>query len=213
MGERLTEERLRAAMAAERASLAKRLATLTEAQWRHPSLCARWDVEHVVAHLTAGASVGQWAWLRSIVAAGFRPSVHNARRLREHQGTTPAETFEKFRAIVGSTTTPSEHVAAYLGEVVVHGQDICQPLGIDHTPDVEHVTPVLAFYTERDFAVKSASTAKGLSLRASDGPFVAGSGPEVTGPTLSLVMVLAGRPAFLDQLDGPGVDVLAKRIA
>jgi len=86
---RLSDEELRALMRAERASLAEHLATLTTAQWCHPSLCGEWDVEHVVAHLAAGASTGQWAWLRSIVLAGVRPARHNARRLLDHLGATP----------------------------------------------------------------------------------------------------------------------------
>src|SRR5690606_7782235 len=101
---------------------------------------------------------------------------------------------------------------AYLGEVLVHGQDIYHPLGITHAPPPEAVTAVAGFYARRDFAVDSASVAKGLNLRASDGPFEAGTGPEVSGPTLALVMALAGRAAFLDQLEGPGVAELARRI-
>jgi len=209
---RLSDEQLRTLMRDARGALADELATLSDAQWRHPSLCGEWDVEHVVAHLTAGASTGQWAWIRSIVAAGFRPSVHNRRRLREHLGATPAQTLESFRAIIDSTTTPSKHSVAYLGEVLVHGQDIRQPLGLAHEPPVEALTPVAGFFAKRDFAVASASVAKGLELQASDGPFAAGEGPVVTGPTLALVMTLAGRPAYLDQLEGPGVAVLEARI-
>jgi uncharacterized protein (TIGR03083 family) len=41
---------------AERAALAKDLAGLGAEQWRHDTLCGKWDVEQVVAHLTAAAS-------------------------------------------------------------------------------------------------------------------------------------------------------------
>ena len=94
-------------------------------------MCGKWDVEEVVAHLTAAASLGQWKWLRSMAGARFRPAVHNQRRLAEHRGSTPAETLDRFRAIVDSTTAPSAHIPAYLGEVVVHAQDIRQPAGAD----------------------------------------------------------------------------------
>src|SRR5690606_3240607 len=94
MTARLADAELRAMMRDARAALAEDLAGLTQDQWHQQSLCGEWDVEHVVAHLTAGASTGQWAWIRSIVAAGFRPAVHNARRLREHLGATPAQTLE-----------------------------------------------------------------------------------------------------------------------
>ena len=96
----------------------------TAVQWRHGTLCGQWDVEEVVAHLTAAASLNQWRWVRSMLGARFRVDVHNQRRMVEHRGSTPAETLDRFRAIIDSTTAPSGHTPAYLGEVVVHAQDI-----------------------------------------------------------------------------------------
>jgi hypothetical protein len=49
-------------------------------------------------------------------------------------------------------------------------------------------------------------------LRADDGPFAAGTGPLITGSTLALVMSMAGRVAYLPELDGPGVPTLRSRI-
>jgi hypothetical protein len=72
-------------------------------------LCGEWDAEQVVAHLTAAASIGQGRWLRSMLAARFRADVHNQRRLAEHRGSTPAETLDRFRAVITSTTAPSSN--------------------------------------------------------------------------------------------------------
>ena len=197
---------------AARAALAHDVAHLSERQWQTPSLCAEWTLEEVLAHLTAAASLGRMAWLRSMFCAGFRPAVHNDRRLREHRGVTPTQTLERFRAVIGSTTAPSSDTAAYLGEVIVHGQDIRVPAGIDTATDTEALTHVARFFAERDFTVPSRSTASGLRLRASDGPFDHGNGPVVAGPTLALVMAMARRAAFLDQLEGEGLRVLRERI-
>jgi uncharacterized protein (TIGR03083 family) len=197
---------------AERAALADDLSVLSDEQWRHRTLCRKWDVEQVVAHLTATASLGQWKWLRSMAVARFRPAVHNRRRLAEHRGSTPAETLDRFRAIVESTTAPSAHIPAYLGEVVVHAQDIRQPLGLMATPSLDALTPVAEFFAHRNFAVPSRSHVADLQLRADDGPFVAGRGPLVTGSTLALVMGMAGRPSYLDALSGPGLQLLRARI-
>lgn len=205
--------RLWALAHAERAALADDLARLTPEQWQHPTLCGDWDVEDVVAHLTAAASVGRWAWLRSMVGARFRPDVHNRRRLDEHRGRTPAETLDLFRAAVTSTTAPSGHIPAYLGEVVVHAQDVRRPLGLTRTPDVAALGAVAAFYASRDFAVNSRTHVAGLRLEADDSAFRAGDGPLVTGSTLALVMAMAGRVAYVDDLDGPGVPVLRGRLA
>lgn len=210
--EKARSDELWALAHAERAALADDLAGLAPEQWRHGTLCGEWDVEEVVAHLVAAASVGPWRWARSIVGARFRPDVHNERRMIEHRGASPAETLERFRSVVASTTAPSSHTPAYLGEVLVHAQDIRRPLGIHSAPAVEALTPVAEFYARRDFTVSSRTHATGLQLHADDGPFAAGSGPLVTGSTLALVMSMAGRAAYLDELDGPGVPVMRRRL-
>ena len=158
---------------AERAALAEDLSGISPEQWRRGTLCGKWDVEEVVAHLTAAASLNQWKWLRSMLGARMRPDVHNQRRLIEHRGSTPAGTLDRFRAVIYSTTAPSAHIPAYLGEVVVHAQDIRHPLGLVGTPSVDALTPVAAFFARRDFAVASRTRVAGLQLRADDGPFIA----------------------------------------
>ncbi len=197
---------------AERSALAEDLADLDAGQWRHDTLCGQWDVEEVVAHLTAAASLNQWQWVRSMLGARFRVGVHNQRRMVEHRGNSPAETLVRFRAIIGSTTAPSGHTPAYLGEVVVHAQDIRQPLGLPRTPDVDALTPVAEFFARRNFTVASRTAVAGLQVRADDGKFAAETGPLVTGSTLALVMSMAGRAAYLDQLDGPGAPTLRERV-
>ena len=197
---------------AERAALAEDLAGLSAEQWRHATLCGEWDVEQVVAHLTAAASLSQSQWLRSMLAARFRPDVHNQRRLAEHRGSTPAETLDRFRAVITSTTAPSSHTPAYLGEVVVHAQDIRQPLGLARTPSVDALTPVADFFARRDFTVPSRTCVAGLQLQADDGPFATGTGPLVTGSTLALVMSMAGRMPYVAELEGPGAPTLQSRL-
>jgi uncharacterized protein (TIGR03083 family) len=147
-----------------------------------------------------------------MVGARFRVDVHNQRRMVEHRGRTPAETLDQFRAIIDSTAAPSGHTPAYLGEVVVHAQDVRQPLGLSRTPEVDALTPVAAFFGRRNFTVASRTTIAGLQLRADDGPSATSAGPLVTGSTLALVMSMAGRAPYNDQLDGPGVPTLRARV-
>jgi uncharacterized protein (TIGR03083 family) len=196
----------------ERTALAEDLSGLNSEQWRHGTLCGQWDVEQVTAHLIAAASLNQFRWIRSMLGARFRADVHNQRRMAEYRGNTPAETLDHFRAIINSTTAPSGHTPAYLGEVVVHAQDIRQPLGLARTPDVDALTPVAEFFARRNFAVPSRTAVSGLQLRADDGPFAAGDGPLVTGSTLALVMSMAGRAPYIGHLDGPGVPTLRARV-
>ncbi|MFE7630861.1 maleylpyruvate isomerase family mycothiol-dependent enzyme [Kocuria sp. NPDC057446] len=200
-----------AAVHAERARLAEDLAGLDDAQWAAQSLCERWTVEDVVAHLTAVASIGRLRWYRSVLGARFDFDLHNQRRLEEHRGATAAETLQRFHAVVGNTVGPSKDTAAWLGEVVVHGQDVRRPLGLPRTPPVDTVTAVARFFVRKDFAVPSRRAAQGLRLVATDGPFTSGSGPLVAGTTLALTMALAGRAACCDVLTGEGVPILRSR--
>lgn len=206
-----SREALWAAAHAERASLADDLAALDEAQWAQRSLCGRWTVEEVVAHLTAAASIGPMRWIASVLGARFDFDLHNDRRLAEHRGATPHETLERFRRATRSTTATFGPTAAWLGEVVVHAQDIRRPLGIERTPSIEAITEVARFYVQRDFTVAGRSTVEGLRLEATDGPFATGTGLLVTGTTLALTMTMAGRGVFCDDLTGPGVTTVRER--
>ena len=208
-----TAETLWAAVHAERAALADDLVGLTTEQWARRSLCTRWNIEDVLAHLSAAASAGAARWLRSMLAARFDPDVHNDRRLAQQRGPTPTATLERFRALITSTTAPMGPTAGWLGEVVVHGQDIRRPLGLPGTPPVSTVTAVARFYAARDFAVNSRTAVQGLSLQATDGPFSAGEGALVSGTTLALTMAMAGRGSFCEELSGPGASVLQERCA
>ncbi|MFC4002821.1 maleylpyruvate isomerase family mycothiol-dependent enzyme [Prauserella oleivorans] len=208
-----SRDQLWAAIHTERARLADDLAGLTDEQWARQSLCGRWTVEEVLAHLTAAASTTRLRWIRSVLAARFDFDLHNERRLREHRGATPGETLARFRAVVTSTTAASGHTPAWLGEVVVHGEDIRRPLGLHGSPDVAAVTEVARFFASRDFTVPSRSAVEGLRLAATDGPFESGSGPLVRGTTLALTMAMAGRESFCDDLTGDGVATLRSRCA
>jgi uncharacterized protein (TIGR03083 family) len=199
------------AIHAERAALADDLAELSDEQWAQRSLCGDWTVEEVVAHLTAGASASRLRWLASIAGARFDADLHNQRRMAEHRGATPAETLARFRSVITSTTAPSGHTAAWLGEVIVHGQDIRRPLGLPRTPPVDTVTEVARFFASRNFTVAGHTNAKGLRLEATDGPFATGEGQLVSGTTLALTMALAARGAYCDELTGPGAQVLRTR--
>lgn len=109
---------------------------------------------------------------------------------------------------------PSKNLPPWLGELVVHGQDIRHPLGLEHAPDPGAVAVVAGFFAGRDFAVNSRSQVKGLHLRATDAEFSTNDPglPVVEGPLLDLVMVMAGRPAHLERLSGPGLGELRRRL-
>ncbi|MGC5614898.1 maleylpyruvate isomerase family mycothiol-dependent enzyme [Georgenia sp. Z1491] len=204
-------DRLWQAIKTERTRLAEDLEGLTDEQWRTTSLSSAWTVEETLAHLTAAGSTGKIAWLRSMVGSRFRTDVHNARLLAQHMGDSPAETLRRFRTTIPSRIEPTRTTWAWLGEVVVHGMDVRVPLGISSEPDHDAVEQVALSYAAKDWAVNSSSAVEDLELVATDGVFRYGEGPRVSGRTLELVMAMAGRPEFLDRLEGPGVQTLRTR--
>lgn len=210
-------DRLWRAIHLERDALAHELGQLDDTDWHVISLCTRWRVEEVVAHLTAVARTGRLRWVRSFVGAGFDTDRHNRRRLEQQLGATPRETLEKFVDSSTLRVAPFGDTAAWLGETIVHAEDIRRPLGRVRDYPIAALTAVASFYASKDFAVNSATLVTGLRLRATDGPFEAGPGSvspgsEVAGPTLALVMAMAGRRTYLYDLTGGGVDELRRRI-
>jgi uncharacterized protein (TIGR03083 family) len=134
-----------------------------------------------------------------------------AMRLAEQLGTSPAETLERFVRAVTSTTKPPLPIMAMLGETIVHGEDIRRPLGIRRDYPITTLTLLAEYYRRSDQVVVAKSRIRGLRLAATDGAFGTGSGPLVSGPTLSLIMAMTGRTAYCDELDGDGVATLRDR--
>jgi uncharacterized protein (TIGR03083 family) len=196
---------------AERAALAADLADLTGEQWATPSLCTGLTVREVLAHLIAGASLNPVRWLAGVIRCRFDFDKQVSMRLAEQLGATPAETIDRFRSVLTSTTKPPVPRLAMLGETIVHAQDIRVPLGIRRDYPIGALTQLAEYYQGSDLPVLTKTRAKGLRLVATDGPFTTGSGPLVSGPTLALIMAMAGRGAYCDELQGDGAATLRER--
>ncbi|MGW7414673.1 maleylpyruvate isomerase family mycothiol-dependent enzyme [Streptomyces sp. NPDC054863] len=134
-----------------------------------------------------------------------------AMRLAEQLVAAPAETLERFRRVVLSTTKPPLPAVAMLGETLVHGADVRRPLGIGRDCPVEVVTAVADYYRGSNLVVLAKGRIGGLRLVTQDGPLTAGSGPLVSGTTSALVMAMTGRSAYRDDLEGEGVELLRSR--
>jgi uncharacterized protein (TIGR03083 family) len=195
----------------ERAALAADLAGLTDQQWSTPSLCEQFTAREVLAHLTASASLNAFRWLAGVIRCRFDFDKQVAMRLAEHLGTSPADTYARFRAVIGSTTKPPLPILAMLGETIVHGEDIRRPLGIRRDYPIDTVTLLAEYYCDSDQVVLAKGRIRGLRLAATDGPFGTGSGPLVSGPTIALIMAMTGRGVFCDHLVGDGVTILRDR--
>jgi len=196
---------------AEQAALVDDLRGLDEARWATPSLCAGLSVREVLAHLTVSGSLGPIRWFAGVLRCRFDFDRQVSMRLAEQLGSSGAQTLGRFRATVTSTTCPPLPRLALLGEMIVHSQDIRRPLAIDHRYPTDTLTTVADYYRGSDQLVLAKGRVGDLRLVATDGPFAAGDGPLVSGPTLALVMAMTGRDDFCADLTGDGVPILRDR--
>jgi uncharacterized protein (TIGR03083 family) len=198
-------------VAAERGALADDVARLTPEQWETRSLCPDWTVRDIVAHLTAAASTSPGAFVVQFARAGFDFNRYANAGLSRRLGANADATLAGFRAVQGSTTSPPGPKPTWLGECVVHAEDVRRPLGIAHRYDPEALQAVADFYQGSNTLIGAKRRIDGLALRASDQDWSHGTGPVVEGPLLSLVMAMTGRRAHIDELSGPGVETLSSR--
>jgi uncharacterized protein (TIGR03083 family) len=199
------------AVAAERGALAEDLAGVSEHDWDSASLCRGWTVRDVAAHMTATGNLSPVTFLGSFAGAGFNFEKFANRQIKKHRGADPAATLEAFRAIQHSTSAPPGPTVSWLGEAIVHAEDIRRPLGIAHTYDPDALVTVAEFYKGSNTLIGTKNRIAGLRLRATDADWSHGEGEEIAGPMLSLLMAMTGRRPACDDLNGPGVATLQTR--
>jgi uncharacterized protein (TIGR03083 family) len=124
----------------------------------------------------------------------------------------PSDGLAEFRRHLKDTTHPPGPVEAMLGEAVIHSADIRRPLGMSREYPEEALTRVADFFKGSNLLIGAKRRISGLTLRSTDTDWSTGSGPEVTGPQLSLVLAMTGRSAALADLSGDGVDTLRSRM-
>ena len=196
---------------AERRALADDLRGLAPEQWQTPSLCPGWTVHDVLAHLVATAKETPAGFLRGLVGSGFRFSRLTETRIAEERSGGPAATLAAFRAVETATSAPPGPTLSWLGEALVHAEDIRRPLGIPHAYPLSAVTAVTDFYAGSNVLIGGKRRVAGLTLRATDADWSHGSGPVVEGPATALMLATTGRTVALEDLSGPGLDVLRSR--
>jgi len=196
---------------AEREALMADLGTLTDEQWTTPSLCADWTVRDVLGHMISTAQMTPPKFVASLAAAGFRFNNMNAKGVAAQATSNPADGLANLRSHLKDTTHPPGPVESMLGEAVIHPADIRKPLGIAHEYPEEALIRVADFYKGSNLIIGAKRRIDGVTLHATDTDWSTGSGPEVTGPLLSLILAMTGRSAALADLSGEGVDTLKSR--
>jgi len=200
-----------AVVATERGALADDLATLDDPAWDTPSLCTDWTVRDTVAHMVGTAEMTPPKFLGKMAASGFSFQKMVAKDIAEKRGASPAATLQRLRDVRDRRTAPPGPRTSWLGETIVHAEDVRRPLGLARVYPMEAVVAVADFYQGSNTLIGSKRRIEGLALKATDTDWSHGSGAPVEGPMLSLLLAMTGRTAAYDDLTGEGVETLRSR--
>lgn len=201
------------AIADERRMLADVLDGLDEAQWATQSLCGEWDVRDVAAHLLGPTVTGipEILWLvvrargdfeKSNMALTDRVVARHGDRLPQMLRDNASHRF----------TPPGTGPVAPMTDLLIHGQDIRRPLGIERSFDPGRLRAAL------DFLDSPASRRGFAPLRVpvrwvaddvdwSSGP-ASDALPTVAGTAEAVMLARTRRAVAVDDLSGDGVDVV-----
>ena len=108
----------------ERAALAADLEPLKEPDWETPSLCPDWTVRDVVAHMTGTAKISPGSFVGKLVTSGFSLKRLQEKDIAELRGDAPTDTLANFKAEVNSSKHPPGPTDTWLGEAIVHSEDV-----------------------------------------------------------------------------------------
>jgi len=195
-----------------RKEMADTLEALTPEQWAAESLCAGWTVGFVAMHILAGAEQTAGHFTKGMLVTGFRFDALMERDARDRAPLSPSQVAGRLRQRTTTTNHPPAPVVAMLGEIVVHGEDVRRPLGLPSRVTTDAANACLDMYVKASFPVGGRKRIGGLRLVSTDTGWSWGTGSEVTGPALSLLLAMTGRPAGMDELSGDGARVLAERL-
>lgn len=199
-------------VAEERTRLVGDLANLPGADWDKPSLLPNWNVRQVTGHMIATAQTSPPKFVLRLIGAGFDFNKMSDKNIAATiEGQSAEQLVEAMRSLINSRTSPPGPAPTWLGETIVHGEDIFRALGPYREHPIDHVIAVADFYKDSNLLIHAKSRIADVKLTATDTDWTTGGGPEVQGPLIALVMAMCGRKQTLDDLTGEGVEVLRGR--
>src|SRR5215475_1112807 len=131
----------------ERASLVAAFVTLPATAWNAPSLAAGWSNRDVLAHMIATAQMTPPKFVGAMLGTRFDFKAMSNKRIAEvRAGKTDEQLIDTYRSLVNARTAPPGPSASWLGETIVHGEDIFRSFGAYGDHPVDHVIAVADFY-------------------------------------------------------------------
>jgi uncharacterized protein (TIGR03083 family) len=188
------------------------LGTLTPQQWQAPTLCARWRVRDMVAHVISYDDRGAGGLLALAARGRFRSGRINAAALARYDTSSP----ERLLALLAGHLQPGELPAALSGrvglaETLIHHPDIRRALGQPRTIPPGKAASRAAYRLDRPGHRRVLAHPRAPAGRHRPA-LLRRRGPQVQGPAEALLMTIAGRRGVVSELSGPGRATLAGRI-
>lgn len=211
-------DELWAAIDDQRTRTADLLDDLSPEEWLQPSLCERWTVRHVVAHLTLQRqSVGDvlaftMSHPRLLTCTSLNKVIETTASIQA-ETLTYDELVQAIRDQIGSRRHNAFVTAREtLTDILVHSQDIAIPLGrrLDMDPVASAIGATRRWDTRGTWmsTVFRLPSFDGYRFAATDIDWTRGEGGVVTGPIGSILLLLTGRRVALEHLHGEGADRL-----
>lgn len=193
--------------------------SLSDEQWRAPSLCELWRACDVFGHMTYGGVTP----LRKVVPVLLFKYRGNLPRGSAKESIRYADTHSQ-QAVMDEFERSSHHPVG-IGKLikpaevhmdhVVHELDVRRPLGLpsEWTP-VDLPAALATAVVTKNPVIAPAKTARDLRFTATDLDWSYGppAAPHVEGPAEDLLLAICGRRVGLASLTGDGVAELLVRI-
>ena len=199
-------------IADQRRAVARLLAGLSPTEWEMPSLCDGWRVRDVAAHLAlAPQAPGPGSMLAAALRArgGFHRMNHDlaVRHAQRPTGDLVAELRDHADSRRLPVVTNYRNI---LFDLLVHTQDIAQPLGRSHPMPLDAARAGAERVWTMGWPFWARRRLHGMRLLATDVDWSAGHGAAIRGPIAALLLLLTGRAAAAQpELSGPGVPLVA----
>ena len=172
--------------------LADLLASAPAETWDAPSLCEKWQVRHVVAHMTMPARLTPSQFGAEMAAAGGDFTVLSDTVAARDASLPLADQLDALRSPLLHAWQPPGGAAGALNHAVIHSLDVTVALDRPTVAPGEAVVAVLDQLTAANGALFGVDLT-GVRLEAADTDWSWGSGDSVRADSGSLVALLSGR--------------------
>ena len=173
--------------------LADLLAVATIETWGAPSLCDKWLVRHVIAHMTMPARLTPQQFGAEMAAAGGDFTVLSDTVAARDAALPRAELLGQLRSPrLHAWQPPGGGAAGALSHAVIHSLDVTIALGQPTVAPTEAVIALLDHLATADGAVFAVDLTD-VRLEATDASWNRGSGQRIRADSGALVALLSGR--------------------